>query len=69
MLFRSSVIQIGLILPPVALNIYVVHAFVRDVRVAEIYSGVMPFVTVDIARLALLLAAPSVSLWAMRLIE
>ena len=29
----------------------------------------MPFVTADIARLVLLLAAPSVSLWAMRLIE
>lgn len=64
-----SVIQIGLILPPVALNIYVVNSFVRDVRIQEIYRGVMPFVTADIARLALLLVAPSVSLWAMRLIE
>jgi C4-dicarboxylate transporter DctM subunit len=64
-----SVIQIGLILPPVALNIYVVNSFVRDVRIQEIYRGVMLFVTADIARLVLLLAVPSVSLWAMRLIE
>jgi TRAP-type C4-dicarboxylate transport system permease large subunit len=57
------VVEIGLIAPPVGLNVYVVNSFARDVPMAETYRGVMPFLAADVVRVALLIAFPSISLW------
>jgi tripartite ATP-independent transporter DctM subunit len=57
------VVEIGLIAPPVGLNVYVVNSFARDVPMAETYRGVMPFLAADAVRVALLIAFPSISLW------
>jgi C4-dicarboxylate transporter DctM subunit len=63
-----SVVEIGLIAPPVGLNVYVVSSFARDVPMAETYRGVLPFLASDAVRVALLLAFPALSLWAVRLL-
>jgi TRAP-type C4-dicarboxylate transport system permease large subunit len=63
-----SVVEIGLIAPPVGLNVYVVSSFARDVPMAETYRGVLPFLASDVVRIALLLAFPALSLWVVRLI-
>jgi tripartite ATP-independent transporter DctM subunit len=63
-----SVVEIGLIAPPVGLNVYVVSSFARDVPMAETYRGVLPFLASDAVRIALLLAFPALSLWAVRLL-
>lgn len=57
------VVEVGLIAPPVGLNVYVVNSFARDVPMAETYRGVMPFLAADAVRVALLIAFPSISLW------
>ncbi|MGE0798048.1 MAG: TRAP transporter large permease [Lautropia sp.] len=57
------VVEIGLIMPPVGLNVYVINGLARDVPIAETYRGVMPFLASDFIRTALLLAFPSLSLW------
>ncbi|MGH7277251.1 MAG: TRAP transporter large permease [Candidatus Rokuibacteriota bacterium] len=62
-----SVVEVGLIAPPVGLNVYVVSSFARDVPMAETYRGVLPFLASDAVRVALLLAFPALSLWAVRL--
>jgi tripartite ATP-independent transporter DctM subunit len=63
-----SVVEIGLIAPPVGLNVYVVNSLARDVPMAETYRGVVPFLVSDAVRVSLLLAFPALSLWAVRVI-
>ena len=62
------VVGIGLIAPPVGLNVYVVNGIARDVPMAETYRGVVPFLVSDFIRVALLLMFPVISLWLVRLI-
>ena len=62
------VVEFGLIAPPVGLNVYVVNSFARDVPMAEIYRGVLPFLAADVVRVALLIAFPALSLWLVRIL-
>jgi tripartite ATP-independent transporter DctM subunit len=57
------VIEIGMICPPIGLNVFVVHGLAKDVPLKTIYQGIMPFLYADIARLALLVAAPGLIMW------
>ncbi len=55
-------VGIGLIAPPVGLNVYVVNNLARDVPMAETYKGVFAFLAWDASRVLLLLAFPVISL-------
>jgi C4-dicarboxylate transporter, DctM subunit len=57
------VVQIGLIAPPVGLNVYVINGMAKDVPMAESYRGIMPFLVTDFIRTALLVIFPSLTLW------
>ena len=57
------VVEVGLIAPPVGLNVYVVHSFARDVPMSETYRGVVPYLAADAVRIALVFAFPALSLW------
>ncbi len=52
----------GLINPPVGLNVYVVNGITKDVPIVETYKGVFPFLASDVLRVLLVLLFPSVSL-------
>jgi tripartite ATP-independent transporter DctM subunit len=54
--------EIGLITPPVGMNVFVLKANLPKVPVATIFRGLLPFVAVDLVRLALLVGFPSISL-------
>jgi tripartite ATP-independent transporter DctM subunit len=56
------VVGIGLIAPPIGLNVFVVSAIARTVPITETYKGVFPFVAADMIRLVLCVAFPSLSL-------
>ncbi|HTN49423.1 MAG TPA: TRAP transporter large permease [Burkholderiaceae bacterium] len=58
-----TVVNIGLIAPPVGLNVYVVVAMARDVPIANAYRNVVPFLVADALRLMLLVLLPALSLW------
>ncbi|MDO5088073.1 MAG: TRAP transporter large permease [Comamonadaceae bacterium] len=60
-------VEVGLITPPVGMNLFVIRALAPDVRMGEIYRGVWPFVASDLLRVALLAAFPSITLWVLRL--
>jgi len=60
-------VGIGLIAPPVGLNVYVVNGIARDVPMQETYKGVFPFLISDVLRLLALLAFPVLSLGLVRL--
>jgi tripartite ATP-independent transporter DctM subunit len=55
-------VELGLITPPVGMNLFVIKSVAPDVPMAEIMIGVMPFVITDIIRLVILLAFPAISL-------
>lgn len=57
------VAEVGLITPPVGMNLFVVQGTVKDLRFERVVRGITPFIIADIVRLALLLAFPALVLW------
>jgi TRAP-type C4-dicarboxylate transport system permease large subunit len=57
------VVEIGMISPPVGVNIFVLRSVLPDVPTSLIFRGVMPFFTMDVLRIALLTAFPIISIW------
>ncbi len=55
-------VGIGLMAPPVGLNVYVVNNLAREVPMAETYRGVLPFLAWDALRVLLLALFPLISL-------
>ena len=51
-------VELGLIHPPVGMNVFVIKSVVRDVKISTVFAGVIPFVVTDILRLAILIAFP-----------
>ena len=58
-----TVVEIGLITPPIGMNLFVLRAVADDLPLQTIIRGILPFILADIARLAILIAIPSISLW------
>jgi tripartite ATP-independent transporter DctM subunit len=58
-----TIVEIGMISPPVGLNLFVLNSLLPNVRLTTIYKGVWPFVMADIVRLGILIAFPIISLW------
>ena len=56
------VVQIGLISPPVGMNMFVVKSMLPRISTATIFRGVTPFVVAEVVLLAVLVAFPSISL-------
>jgi TRAP-type C4-dicarboxylate transport system permease large subunit len=57
------VIEIGMIAPPIGLNVFVVHSLARDIPMKTIYAGIMPFFYAELALLAILVALPALTMW------
>ena len=56
-------VELGLIHPPVGMNIFVIKSVVEDVRISTIFYGVLPFIITDILRLIILIAFPIIALY------
>jgi C4-dicarboxylate transporter, DctM subunit len=57
------VVQIGLISPPVGMNLFVLNALLKDVTLKQIFRGVWPFVLILSLALFIVLEVPALSLW------
>ncbi len=57
------VVEIGLVHPPVGLNVYIINRLAKDVPLTETFKGVVPFLLSDFARITLLLYFPIISLY------
>ncbi len=57
------IVEIGLISPPVGMNMFVLNALLPNVGLPAIFKGVWPFMWADVVRLAILIAFPALSLW------
>jgi len=56
------VVEIGLVHPPVGLNVYIINRLAKDVPLVETFKGVVPFLLSDLVRIVILVAFPSISL-------
>jgi C4-dicarboxylate transporter, DctM subunit len=58
-----TIVEIGMISPPVGMNLFVINSLLPDVKLTTIFRGIWPFVAADVVRLAILIAFPAISLW------
>ncbi|HLK81327.1 MAG TPA: TRAP transporter permease [Xanthobacteraceae bacterium] len=56
-------VELGLIHPPVGMNVFVIKSVVKDVNFATIFKGVLPFIVTDLVRLVILIAFPIIALY------
>jgi TRAP-type C4-dicarboxylate transport system permease large subunit len=63
------VVQIGLISPPVGMNLFVLNSLLEDVKLSAIFKGVWPFVFVLVLNLIVFMVFPSLSLWIPSMID
>jgi TRAP-type C4-dicarboxylate transport system permease large subunit len=61
-------VELGLITPPVGMNVYIINGLARDVPMSRTFLGVMPFFGAELLRVALLVAFPALSLWLPKLL-
>jgi tripartite ATP-independent transporter DctM subunit len=56
-------VELGLIHPPVGMNIFVIKSVIEDVKISTIFYGVLPFIVTDLLRLVILIVFPSIALF------
>ncbi len=56
-------VELGMITPPVGMNVFVINSIARHVNLVTIFRGVLPFVATDVLRLILLIAFPAIVLY------
>ena len=55
-------VELGLITPPMGMNIFVIKAMAPHIKLGEMFKGVTPFIISDVIRLVVLVSFPSISL-------
>jgi tripartite ATP-independent transporter DctM subunit len=60
------VVEIGLVHPPVGMNLFIIQKLAKDVPYMETAKGVMPFLASDFLRIGFLVLFPAISLWLVR---
>ena len=57
------VVEIGLIHPPIGVNLFVIRSVVPDIPMISILKGIIPFIVADLLRILLIASVPAISLW------
>jgi C4-dicarboxylate transporter DctM subunit len=57
------VVELGLITPPIGMNVFVIKGMAPDVRLSSIYKGVIPFVIAQLVLIVLVFFIPDIALW------
>lgn len=57
------VIELGMIIPPIGVIVFLLHGLAPQISIGTIYRGVMPFIIADLVLLAILTIFPVISLW------
>jgi tripartite ATP-independent transporter DctM subunit len=62
------VVELGLITPPVGMNVFVISALAKNTPMSETFKGVLPFFCAELVRVSLLVGFPMMALWLPRLL-
>ena len=57
------VIEIGMITPPIGMNVFVIYGVAKTIPLGTIFRGIVPFLIADLARLTLIILFPILALW------
>jgi C4-dicarboxylate transporter, DctM subunit len=57
------IMEIGMITPPIGINVFVLNGMAKDLNLKTIYAGILPFFFTDLFRLAIVLVFPATALW------
>jgi C4-dicarboxylate transporter DctM subunit len=57
------VVELGLITPPIGMNVFVLKGIAREVPLETIFRGVTPFIVAQIILILILIAFPEIALW------
>ena len=57
------VVEVGLITPPVGMNLFVINAMAKDIPMVKTFAGVVPFLISDMIRIVILTAFPALTIW------
>ncbi len=57
------IIELGMLIPPIGMNVFVIHGLAPQVPLTAIYRGVTPYIVSNLLRLAILLSFPVLCLW------
>jgi TRAP-type C4-dicarboxylate transport system permease large subunit len=57
------VVELGLITPPIGMNVFVIKGIARDVPLEDIFRGVTPFIMAQVILIAILIVFPQIALW------
>jgi tripartite ATP-independent transporter DctM subunit len=60
-------VEVGLIHPPVGMNLFVIQAQAPDVKIGAIYRGIVPFLIAPFILIVMLFLFPDIALWLPRL--
>lgn len=60
------VVEIGLVSPPLGMNVFIINRLARNVPLTESFRGVLPFLLSDFLRILLLLFFPGITLYLVR---
>ena len=58
-----SVTEIGLITPPIGMNLFVIVGVAKDLKASSVIRGVIPFIICDVVRVILLVSFPIIATW------
>jgi C4-dicarboxylate transporter DctM subunit len=61
--------EIGMITPPVGINVYIMKGIAKDVPLSTVFKGIFPFLLADVARLITLIAFPALTLFLPQLLR
>jgi TRAP-type C4-dicarboxylate transport system permease large subunit len=59
----TRVAEIGVITPPVGMNVYVMKGVAPDIPLSTIFRGILPFLAADVVSVGLLLSVPQIALF------
>ncbi|MGH0002181.1 TRAP transporter large permease [Pseudovibrio ascidiaceicola] len=63
------VVELGLITPPVGMNVFVISALAKDTPMIQTFKGVAPFFGAELVRVAILVSFPALTLWLPRVLS
>ena len=62
------VVEMGLITPPVGMNLFVISSMAKDIPMTQIFRGTVPFIAAEFTRIAILISFPALSYWLVDLV-
>jgi tripartite ATP-independent transporter DctM subunit len=62
------VVEVGLITPPVGMNLFVINSMAKETPLSATFRGVVPFILSDLIRTAILVMFPSITLVLLRML-